>query len=51
LPDDGARDGNMAAAMQNGTQLLCKGQDGLLAWYTLDPTRSTPTVPVLLKVT
>lgn len=50
LPDTGARDGSMLLAMQNGTQMLCKGQDGSLAWYTLDAERSTPTVPVLKKV-
>lgn len=50
LPDDSALPGSMALAMQNGTQLLCKNQDGSQSWYTLDAERSTPTVPVLKKV-
>lgn len=50
LPDDGARDGNMQAAMQNGTELFCKGPDGGFGWYKLDAERSTPTVPVLVRV-
>lgn len=50
LPDINAQPSAMLAAMQNGTQMLCKGQDGSLAWYTLDAERSTPTVPVLKKV-
>lgn len=50
LPDDAALPGSMAQAMQNGTQILCKNQDGSQSWYTLDAERSTPTVPVLKKV-
>lgn len=50
LPDSNATPGGMANAMQNGTQLLCKNADGSQSWYTLDAERSTPSVPVLLKV-
>ncbi len=50
LPDSSARPGGMAGAMQNGTQMLCKGPDGSQSWYTLDAERSTPTNPVLIKV-
>lgn len=50
LPDDSALAGGMQVAMRLGTQLLCKNPDGSQSWYTLDPYRSTPTNPVLLKV-
>jgi len=40
----------MQAAMQNGTELFCKGPDGGFGWYKLDAERSTPTVPVLVRV-
>lgn len=50
LPDTAALPGSMATAMQLGQQVLCKGLDGSLAWYTFDAERSTPTVPVMVKV-
>ena len=50
LPDTSATAGGQANATQNGTQVLCKGQDGSFAWYTLDAQRSTPAIPVLLRV-
>lgn len=50
LDDAFARPGDMANAMQTGSQFLCKGPDGAQAWYTLDAERSTPDRPVLLKV-
>lgn len=42
--------GGMMGAMQRNTPLLCKGPDGSFAYFTLDPERSTPTVPVLRRV-
>lgn len=50
LPDTNARLGGMQNAMQTGTQLLCKGPDGSLGWFTLDAERSTPDRPILLPV-
>ena len=42
--------GGMQNAMQNNTHLLCKGPDGATHVYTLDPERSTPTIPVLRRM-
>ena len=50
LGDSAARLGNQSSTMQQGTQVLCKGNDGSLAYYTIDAERSTPGAPVLLKV-
>jgi hypothetical protein len=40
----------MAGVMQDGDQLLCKGPDGALRWYTIDAERSTPNNIILLAV-
>lgn len=50
LPDTNALPGSMQNAMQNGTQLLCKGPDGQFRYYTLDAERSTPANPILVAV-
>ena len=50
LPDSSATTGGQAAAMQNGSQILCKNPDGSQSWYTLDAERSTPGNPVLAPV-
>ena len=42
--------GGRAVAMQSGDQMLVKGPDGGLHWYTLDAERSTPANPVLVAV-
>ena len=42
--------GGMQAAMSSNMQILAKGPDGALGYYTLDAERSTPTVPVLKPV-
>ena len=51
LSDTQGRAGQQAAAMANGTQVLCKGPDGAEAYYVIDAERSLPGGPVfLLKV-
>lgn len=50
LPDTSATAGGMVAAMQNNTPLFCKGPDGGFDWYRLDAQRSTPDVPVLVRM-
>ena len=35
-------------AMQNGTQVYCKGPDGASRWYTIDAERSRPGGPLYL---
>ena len=34
--------------MSRNDPILCKGTDGALHWYRLDPERSTPANPVLV---
>lgn len=56
LPDSavqGATNNNpngLLYEMRNNTQILCKGPDGALKWYTLDAERSTPATPILKAV-
>lgn len=59
LPDDyvsnagtlvAATNGGMQNAMRLGVPMLVKNPDGSQSWYELDAERSTPSVPVLLKV-
>lgn len=50
LSDPQAVPGGMALAMQLGTPFLCKRPDGSEAYYKFDAERSTPDVPILLKV-
>ena len=50
LADTNATAGGQLAAMQNGTQFLCKGPDGSQQLYYLDAERSTPSRPVLIPV-
>lgn len=51
LSDANARAGNQANAMQNGTNILCKGPDGAERYYRIDAERSLPGYPpVLLPV-
>lgn len=45
-----ATTGGLQHLAQTGNQVLCKGPDGGLHWYVLDPYRSTPANPVLLFV-
>lgn len=47
LPDSVARPGNLLGVASSGAPFLCKNPDGSFQLYTLDPERSTPTVPVL----
>ncbi len=41
---------SMQQAMAQNTYFLCKRPDGSQAYYRLDAERSTPSVPVLIKV-
>lgn len=50
LGDSAGVIGAQQNAMQNNTQILCKGPDGGLRWYTLDSSRSTPANPIILLV-
>lgn len=49
LPDTSALPGGEQAAMRNNTPLLCKGPDGSLGWYTIDPEFSIPGVRRVLR--
>lgn len=40
----------MQQAMAQNTQFLCQGPDGAQRLYTLDAERSTPSVPILIRV-
>ena len=42
--------GAQQLAMQQNTRVLCKGPDGGLRWYTIDPSRSIGGNPVLIAV-
>lgn len=50
LSDANALAGGQQMAMSQGTQFLCKGPDGGERLYRLDAERSTPSVPVLIRV-
>ena len=50
LADANARSGAQQLAMAQGTQFLCKGPDGAERIYRLDAERSTPSVPILVRV-
>ena len=41
IGDSQGRPGSQQAGMNDGQQVLCKRADGSLAWYTIDPLRST----------
>lgn len=45
ITDAGAQQG----IMQRGNQILCKGPDGLQAWYTIDAERSVPGVSLVMR--
>ena len=45
-----ATPGGLQGVAQTGDIMLCKGPDGAQAFYRLDTERSTPAIPVLLKV-
>lgn len=49
VDDAVGRAGSMANAMQNKTQFLAKGVDGVTRWYTYDAERSIPGVSRVLK--
>ena len=42
--------GSMASAMQNGTQFLARGVDGVTRAYTYDNERSIPGITRVLKL-
>lgn len=42
------RAGDQQNAMATGTQVLCKGPDGLQRYYTIDSERSRPGGPIYL---
>lgn len=48
LSDANAQNGSEAAAMSNGTAFLCRGVDGVEAFYQIDASRSIPGGPVYL---
>lgn len=48
LPDSAGRSGSEAYAMRFGSQVLCKGPDGMQRWYTIDASRSLPGGPIVL---
>jgi hypothetical protein len=50
ISDPNAQLGSQASAMQTGLSFLCKRQDGSEALYRLDAERSTPALPVLIKM-
>ena len=50
LADANATAGAQQNAMAQGTQFLCKQADGASALYRLDAERSTPSLPVLVKI-
>ena len=50
LSDSNAMPGGMQLAMAQGTSFLCQRPDGSQAFYRLDAERSTPSVPVLIRV-
>jgi hypothetical protein len=49
----GTQTGNYAPSLQSemsrGTAILCKGPDGLLAYYTIDAERSIPGYPPIMR--
>ncbi len=50
LSDTNALPGGQQLAMAQGAYFLCKRPDGSQAYYRLDAERSTPALPVLIRV-
>lgn len=49
IGDSAALAGGQQNDMRTGTQILCKGPDGALKWYTIDPLRSVPGGSLVLQ--
>jgi len=50
IPDYTAPFVSQQNTMSTGAQILCQNPDGSQSWFTFDAERSTPTRPVLRKV-